>query len=233
MSCIISIETATSTCSVALHKYSRLLGSQSLSIEKSHSSHLVVMIEQLLKNCQVESKDLQAVAVSKGPGSYTGLRIGTATAKGLCYALDIPLIGVNTLLGMAHQFKDVPVGIDFLCPMIDARRMEVYCSILNRDFEIELKSRAVIVKKDSFDRWLRRGNVLFFGNGSTKCREVLNGKNSFFVRDFVPDAASIGLLAGQKLERGETEDLAYFEPYYLKQYRTTVPKDKIAIKDEK
>jgi tRNA threonylcarbamoyladenosine biosynthesis protein TsaB len=191
------------------------------------------MIEQLLENCKINRSDLQAVAVSKGPGSYTGLRIGTATAKGMCYALGIPLIAVNTLAGMAHQFVDVPDGVDFLCPMIDARRMEVYCLLLNRNFEMAAGTRAVIVNGDSFDEWLTKGKVLFFGDGSTKCRDVLHGRNSLFMKDFVPSACSIGKLARQKLERGETEDLAYFEPFYLKEYQTTIPKDKIGISYEK
>ena len=230
MPCILSIETATSICSVALHRQGQLLGCQSLTIEKSHSSHLVVMIEQLLNNCRIDRADLQAVAVSKGPGSYTGLRIGTATAKGLCYALEIPLIGINTLTAMAYQFAEVPAGIDFLCPMIDARRMEVYCAVFSSNLNIQAETSAVIVNSESFSSWLNQGKVLFFGNGSAKCQEVLNGENSLFQKDFVPSASSIGQLAGQKFEKGEFEDLAYFQPFYLKEYRTTIPKDKIGIK---
>ena len=233
MSCILSIETATSVCSVALHRQGVLLGCQSLMLDKSHSSYLAVMIDQMLNNCQIDKQDLSAVAVSKGPGSYTGLRIGTATAKGLCYALDIPLIAVNTLEAMAYQFKDVPMRADYLCPMIDARRMEVYCMILTSSLKTVSESRAVVINNGVFDKWLQQGKVLFFGNGSTKCKEVLHGQNGLFVEDVLPNAASVGFLGGLKFETGTFEGLAYFEPFYLKEYRTTIPKNKIGIADGK
>jgi tRNA threonylcarbamoyladenosine biosynthesis protein TsaB len=233
MTYILSIETATSVCSVALHQQGQLLGIQSLMLDKSHSSYLAVMIEQLLNNCQVRKADLQAVAVSMGPGSYTGLRIGTATAKGLCYALGIPLVAVNTLEGMAYQFKDIPMGVDYLCPMIDARRMEVYCTVMTKGFEIVDQTRPVIVEKGVFDSWLNQGTVMFFGNGSGKCKTVLQAGNSLFADNVKASAATIGYLGGLKLEKGEVEDLAYFQPFYLKAYRTTVPKNKIGVVDEK
>ncbi len=229
MSEIISIETATNVCSVALHRKGKLLGHQTLMLEKSHSSHLIVMIEQLLNNCQVAMSDLKAVAISKGPGSYTGLRIGTATAKGMCYSLDIPLIGVNTLVAMAYQMKETLHNVDYLCPMIDARRMEVYCTVMNKSFKEEATTEAVVVETGRFDRWLDNGKVLFFGNGSAKCREILKGSNSMFVKDIVPNATTVGYLAVEKLQRGEVEDLAYFEPFYLKEYRTTTPRNKIGL----
>lgn len=235
MSFVLSIETATSVCSVALHQNGKLLGCQSLLVEKSHSSHLIVMIEQVLKNCRVEMNQLQAVGVSKGPGSYTGLRIGVSTAKGLCYTLGIPLIGVNTLIGMAHQIGKVPRGVDFLCPMIDARRMEVYCAMLNSQLEEVMETSPVVVTAESFSEWMNRGKVLFFGNGSNKCSEVLNGTNmnSMFVQNFLPSASSIGMLAGTKLKQGEIEDLSGFQPLYLKPYKTTIPKKRMGIIDEK
>ena len=229
MALILSIETATQACSVALHRDGLLVGVQELFIEKSHATHLAVMIKQLLDNCQVMMKDLDAIAVSKGPGSYTGLRIGVATAKGLCYALEIPLIGVNTLTAMAYQFKTMPCDLDYLCPMLDARRMEVYCMILNKDFELMSDTEALVVSNSSFEEWRKLGKVVFFGNGSDKCREVLNGTSSIFVEGIQPTARTIGVLALEKYLKQETEDLAYFEPYYLKEFRTTVPKNKSGI----
>lgn len=226
MPLILSIETATNACSVALHKNGVLLGLQELFLEKSHSTHLAVMIEQLLSNCQVEMKDLQAVAISKGPGSYTGLRIGVATAKGLCYALDIPLISVDTLIAMAHQLVGIPLSIDYLCPMIDARRMEVYCIIINKEFEVEYETNAVVVNEESFQEWLHQGKVLFFGNGAEKCQQLLQRSNSVFMTGLYPTATSMGLLAATKFTKGIYEDLTYFEPFYLKEFRATVPKRK-------
>ena len=224
---ILSIETATSICSVALHRNYQLLGSQTLMLEKSHSTHLAVMINQLLENCQVSMSELEAVAISKGPGSYTGLRIGLSTAKGLCYALDVPLIGVNTLKAMAYQLVDVPMQVDFYCPMIDARRMEVYCMVLDKRFNVINDSWAQVVNKDSFDQWTKQGSMVFFGNGSQKCKEVLTGSNMLFMDNLLPVADSVGLLAGERFKQERFEDLAYFEPYYLKEYRTTVPKTKV------
>lgn len=230
MSTILSIETATQVCSVALHRDGMLLGVHELFIDKSHATHLAVMIRQLQTNCDIPLKDLDAVAVSKGPGSYTGLRIGVATAKGLCFALGIPLIGVNTLRAMAHNIGEIPFGVDYLCPMIDARRMEVYYLILNNRLMVISETRAGIVTGDSFTEWGSRGKIMFFGNGSEKCKEILNGSNSIFVSGLVPSAMSIGQLAADKLANSEIEDLAYFEPFYLKEFRTTVPKDKTGLK---
>ncbi len=226
---ILSIETATKVCSVALHRHGALLGFQELFLEKSHSTHLAVMIEQLLSNCQVEMGNLEAIAISKGPGSYTGLRIGVATAKGLCYALDIPLLGVNTLIAMAHQLVEIPLSVDYLCPMIDARRMEVYCTIVNKDFEVESGTDAVVVNEESFQEWRQQGKVLFFGNGAEKCQKLLQGTNSVFMRGHHPTATSMGPLAAAKFVKGAFEDLSYFEPFYLKEFRTAMPKDKTRL----
>jgi len=227
MSIILSIETATSVCSVALHAKGRMLGLQTLMLEKSHSTHLTVMIQQLMDNCKISARELDAVAVSEGPGSYTGLRIGVSTAKGLCYALGIPLIGVNTLEAMAYQMEGVPTEADYFCPMIDARRMEVYCMIVDSGMEVIKDSWAEVVDSDSFERWTSIGKVLFFGNGSGKCRQELTGVNCMFLEGLEPSASTLGTLATKKLDKEQFEDMAYFEPFYLKEYRTTVPKPKI------
>ncbi len=229
MSLILSIETATKACSVALHKNGALLGLQELLLEKSHSTHLAVMIEQLLSSCQVAKGDLEAIAVSKGPGSYTGLRIGVATAKGLCYALDKPLIGVNTLVAMAHQMAEIPISVDYLCPMIDARRMEVYCIVVNKNLEVVSETNAVVVNEKSFQKWFEQGKMLFFGNGAEKCQQLLPPGKSIFITGHHPTAASLGPLAATKFDKGAFEDLSYFEPFYLKEFRAILPKGKTAL----
>lgn len=227
MSYILSIETSTKTCSVALHQSSTLLAAQDIHLEKSHSGLLHVMIADLLKYCGVEKNQLAAIAVAKGPGSYTGLRIGVSAAKGLCFALDIPLIAIETLEAMAlgvRQYTTENVG---LCPMIDARRMEVYCQIRNQEMELILPTSAVVVDEHSFQEYMAQQKILFFGDGAAKCKPILShSPNAFFLSDIHPSAANVGALATEKYAKKEFEDVAYFEPYYLKDFRTTQPKKK-------
>jgi tRNA threonylcarbamoyladenosine biosynthesis protein TsaB len=218
MSIILSIETATPVCSVALHKEGNLLGVYELHSEKSHSEQLSVLIEQICKQNTLSVKDLSAVALSQGPGSYTGLRIGTATAKGLCFALQKPLIAVNTLEAMTWQISDWVETDTLLCPMIDARRMEVYCLLANQQKEILEPTQALIVEPHSFEKHLSERKIVFFGNGASKCQEVLKHKNSRFWANIHPSARSVGQIAWQKFQQNEFENLIYFEPYYLKDF---------------
>lgn len=218
MSIILSIETATSVCSVALHQEANLLGVYELHSEKSHSEQLSVLIEQICRQNNLLLKDISAVAVSQGPGSYTGLRIGTATAKGLCFALQKPLIAVNTLEAMLWQISDWVEPATLLCPMIDARRMEVYCLLANRQKEILEPTQALVVEPDSFEKYLDKRKIVFFGNGASKCQAVLRHKNSIYVANVFPSARSVGQIAWQKFQQGEFENLIYFEPYYLKDF---------------
>jgi tRNA threonylcarbamoyladenosine biosynthesis protein TsaB len=225
MSLILSIETATKVCSVALLEKDRIIASQELYVERSHSEFLAVMIQDLLKYTGKSADDLSAIAVSKGPGSYTGLRIGVSTAKGLCFGLDIPLIAVNSLLAMAHEVTGRTIGKFDLCPMLDARRMEVYCMITDHNLEIKQETEARIIDESSFADELKTTSIIFFGNGMNKCRGVLSRhENAYFIDDVHPRAASIGHLAFKKYQKKELENTETFEPFYLKDFIATVPK---------
>ncbi|MEM9829683.1 MAG: tRNA (adenosine(37)-N6)-threonylcarbamoyltransferase complex dimerization subunit type 1 TsaB [Bacteroidota bacterium] len=224
---ILSIETATKTCSVALHQDETLLGLQEVHLDKSHSSLLHVMIDKLLKYCEIERNQLDTVAVSVGPGSYTGLRIGVSAVKGIGYALDIPVIAINTLEAMARGMQGANLTKSWLCPMLDARRMEVYCLLQSETGETIHRTRPLVIDQDSFASELEQYSITFFGNGSDKCREVLKHPNAHFVPNVTPSARWIGELAHEKFERKEFEDLAYFVPFYLKEYRATQPKNKL------
>jgi tRNA threonylcarbamoyladenosine biosynthesis protein TsaB len=225
MSTILSIETATKICSVAVHEDGRLLGAQDLLVEKSHSEYLAVMIKDLLSYTGKTPEDLSAVGVSKGPGSYTGLRIGVSTAKGLCFGLNIPLISVNSLLAMAFEANTHNVHGYDLCPMFDARRMEVYCMITNHILEVKQETQAVIIQDTSFQKELSHSKIIFFGNGMNKSQELLGRhKNAFFIQNLYPKAANIGILAYEKYKKKEFENTETFEPFYLKDFIATIPK---------
>ncbi|MTI31325.1 tRNA (adenosine(37)-N6)-threonylcarbamoyltransferase complex dimerization subunit type 1 TsaB [Xanthovirga aplysinae] len=227
MALILSIETSTKVCSVALHQKGKLLASKELFLEKSHSALLSTLIDELLKSCRVQFSNLEAIAVSKGPGSYTGLRIGVSTAKGLCYALGVPLIAVNTLEAMAYGVNQFNLSNALLCPMIDARRMEVYCLIADTQMGVIEPTHAKIIDETSFSNLLVNHDVLFFGDGASKCQDVLgHNANAKFLNSISPSAVNTGYLAGMKFLKEDFEDLAYFEPFYLKDFRVTKPKAK-------
>jgi tRNA threonylcarbamoyladenosine biosynthesis protein TsaB len=222
MSLILSIETSTMVCSVALHRNNYLIALNELFEEKSHSKSLLLQISQLLKHTGYRLDQLDAIAVSKGPGSYTGLRIGVSTAKGLCYAIDKPLISVNTLEAMGIGINKWNIEQYYVCPMIDARRMEVYCCLLNSSNTLIIPTRAEIVNQNFFNELLKSKKIIFFGNGSDKCKDVLKeNTNASFLSNIHPSAANIGYLAYHYFQRGEFENLAHFEPYYLKEFLTT------------
>lgn len=222
MAIIVSIETATPICSVAIHKDGNLLAETSVRKGHSHSSLLNSSIQNLLELSEVKMDELSAIAVSKGPGSYTGLRIGTSTAKGLCYALDIPLISVDTLKAMAYAVRNYNNWN--LCPMLDARRMEVYCSIFDSEMNAIEPIRPVVLDDTSFIKELDATDILFFGDGSEKFSKVMFHKNAHFVNDVEPNAKAIGELAFKKYTTDQFEDVAYFEPFYLKEFLATKPK---------
>jgi tRNA threonylcarbamoyladenosine biosynthesis protein TsaB len=225
MALILSIETATKVCSVAIHRDGELLGSMELHVDRSHSEYLAVMIKDLVGYVGVEKKELSAVAVSKGPGSYTGLRIGVSTAKGLCFGLDIPLISVNSLMAMAYEAnKQNPNEFD-LCPMLDARRMEVYCLLTDHTLKIKQETHSRILEAASFEKEIKENSILFFGNGMPKSRDVLNKhEKAFFVEDIYPKASNIGFLAYDKFKNKDFENTVTFEPFYLKDFIATKPK---------
>ena len=229
MSLILSLETSTTVCSVAVHRGQDLLASAEVHIEQSHASKLAVLIEEVKKLAGIELNELSAVAISVGPGSYTGLRIGTSTAKGLCYALNIPLISVNTLEALAYQMSEVNITKAFLCPMIDARRMEVYCLLTDDKLNVMQPTEAKVIDALSFSDQLEHQLIIFFGNGSVKCRNVIAHRNALFIMDIYPSAKQVGAMAYQKLLDKEVEDISNAEPFYLKEFLIKKPlENKIA-----
>jgi tRNA threonylcarbamoyladenosine biosynthesis protein TsaB len=220
MALLLSLETSTKICSVAVHFNSDLISSTELHIEQSHASRLAPLIEATLKVAGVERSQLNAVVVSSGPGSYTGLRIGVSTSKGLCYALRIPLIAVNTLDLMAYEVSRLNNTNTLLCPMIDARRMEVYCKVTDNDLKEVLPVEARVIDENTFKDILQSNQIYFFGDGSRKCQPVISHSNAGFLDGIYPKASLLGKLGYQKLIQNNTEDLVSFEPFYLKQFFT-------------
>lgn len=223
MATILSLETATTVCSVGLHEAGKLIALAEVHREHSHASKLALLIDEVIRGAGVEMQQLQAIAVSSGPGSYTGLRIGASTAKGLCYALSIPLISVGTLEILSAQINKVNVTSSWLCPMIDARRMEVYCRLSDsRDQEI-LPVEAKIIDETSFAGQLETHPIIFFGDGAEKCANVIKHQNASFLTGISPSARDMGAIAWRKLQDGRVEDLVHFEPSYLKEFRILRP----------
>ncbi|WP_109831373.1 tRNA (adenosine(37)-N6)-threonylcarbamoyltransferase complex dimerization subunit type 1 TsaB [Reichenbachiella versicolor] len=219
MALILALETSTSCGSVALLQDDKLIGYQYYNIDKSHSSLLHPMIDQLMKNCQFKLSELDAVAISEGPGSYTGLRIGTSAAKGLCFSLDIPLISINTLEAMAHQVKSMGNTFDLYCPMIDARRMEVYTLLLDTTSTIRLPTEPMILDESSFEKELEANKIAFFGDGAFKFKDIVDSSNAVFIDKVTPSAAEIAFLATRKYQEALFENVVSFEPFYLKEFR--------------
>ena len=218
MPLILNIETSTKNCSVALFSGSKLISEKSLLSEKySHSETLTFFIKDVIKNSDYTFADLDAISVSKGPGSYTGLRIGVSTAKGLSYSLDIPLISVPTLQSMAFNMSKNNSNYDLYCPMIDARRMEVFSSFYDKGNNQVTEVSSDIINEDSYKKELEN-KVLFFGDGANKCKDVLTSGNAYFLDDFFPSATYMGILSLEKYNNKDFEDVAYFEPFYLKDF---------------
>lgn len=216
MALILCIETTTTNCSVSISKDGGLLAIKELnSINYSHSEKLHLFIIDVLKKANATFKDLSAVAVSKGPGSYTGLRIGVSAAKGLCYAQDLPLISIDTLQSLAHQAKE---RTNFIIPMIDARRMEVYTAVYDANYNQLEETSAKILTNGSFLNYLEKGKVVFLGNANDKFRAICNHPNAEFIDGKLPSANEMGILAEEKHKKSDFENVAYFEPYYLKDF---------------
>jgi len=218
MSFILSLETSTAVTSAAIHENGNLLAAEEIHIPQSAASKLATMIKEVERRSGIDLKKLNAVAVSAGPGSYTGLRIGTSTAKGICYALDIPLLSVVSLDLMAFHVSQKMPGDVFLCPMIDARRMEVYCEVTDNTLTIIRSVEAKIIDEHSFGDLLNEKKMIFFGDGAGKCAAIIKNTNAVFLDGIFPSAADLGRIAFQKFERGETENLVQFEPFYLKDF---------------
>jgi len=219
LSYILNIETATTNCSVALAKDGKTILSKEMAEEGySHAERLHVFIEEIIKESGITFQDISAIAVSQGPGSYTGLRIGVSAAKGLCFALDIPLIALDTLQVLASQAK---VSNGLIIPMIDARRMEVYSAIFNSNFEKQRAVEAEIITENSFEDLQQ--TLYFVGDCAQKCTPVLTKKNFIFLGDIkYPSAKEMSFLSFEKYKKDDFVDVAYFEPYYLKDFMMTV-----------
>ncbi|MEM5566714.1 tRNA (adenosine(37)-N6)-threonylcarbamoyltransferase complex dimerization subunit type 1 TsaB [Psychroserpens sp. AS72] len=222
MPIILSIETSTTNCSVSLSKQGEtLVLKEDNNANYSHAESLHVFINDVLKTAKINKSEIDAIAVSKGPGSYTGLRIGVSAAKGLCYALDKPLISISTLHALAHQV-DAQNGV--IIPMLDARRMEVYSAIYDHKFNVLRDIEAQILDEFSFKQQLENGNVFFVGNGTEKTKAIINHKNAIYIDNKLPSANEMSALAYDKYKIGNTEDVAYFEPFYLKDFIALKPK---------
>lgn len=223
MSLILNIETATKNCSVSISRDGKVISLKELNEGKfSHAEKLHSFILDTVKEVGIEIDDLDAVAIGKGPGSYTGLRIGVSAAKGLCYAMNKPLISVPTLEIIALQ---VPLEKnEFVVPLLDARRMEVYSGVFDHNYQQIRQTEAEIIDESSFQSFLDQGIVHFAGDGAEKCKELIKHDNARFVSDVFPSAREMAIVSTTKFKRGDFEDVAYFEPFYLKDFVAGKPK---------
>lgn len=227
MALILNIETATNICSVSLSRDGEVISFIDNDEEKSHAKLLTVFINSLLKENNLKVKDLDAVAVSKGPGSYTGLRIGVSVAKGLCYAENLPLIAIDTLQSMASGINEYQKNIGhetILCPMLDARRMEVYYAFFDWKASFITDVKAQVLDAQTFADSLKDREILFFGNGAFKLQKLVDHKNAVFNDDYLISARHMSALAETHFKNRKFVDVAYFEPFYLKDFIATKPK---------
>lgn len=233
MAIILNIETSTEVCSVSLAENGKTLFLKESTEGLNHSRLLTVFIEELFNENNFDINKIDAVAVSKGPGSYTGLRIGVSVAKGLCYGLDKPLIGIGSIEAMGHfvaehaaEYIETEENMLF-CPMIDARRMEVYTALYDEAGKALTRVTAEIIDENSFSDYFDTKKILFFGNGAEKCREKIVHPNALFKGPAKTTARFMQNLAENKYNKKEFEDVAYFEPFYLKDFVATIPKNKV------
>lgn len=226
MSCILHIETSTSVCSVAVSEDSHVIFQQEDHSGPNHAERLGSMVDEALSFTDNHAIPFDAVAVSCGPGSYTGLRIGVSMAKGICYGRNLKLIAVPTLELMCVPvlLREMVEDDALLCPMIDARRMEVYAGIYDRALHEVRPVGADVVDAETYKQWLDERPVYFFGNGAAKCMETINHPNAHLIEGIEPLAKWMQPLAERRLLNEQTEDVAYFEPFYLKDYVAKMPK---------
>ena len=223
MALILNIETSTTNCSVSLSQDEEILVlKEDNNLGYSHAEKLHLFIREVINESGLSKNNLDAIAISKGPGSYTGLRIGVSTAKGLCFSLDKPLISISTLEALAHQ---VNVEEGCIVPVLDARRMEVYSAIFNSNYEQLREIKAEILDTASFSSQLEKNHVYFIGNGVEKTKTIINNRNAVFINNKLPSASTMASLSNNKYKKSDFEDVAYFEPYYLKDF--------VAIKSKK
>ncbi|MDA3882849.1 MAG: tRNA (adenosine(37)-N6)-threonylcarbamoyltransferase complex dimerization subunit type 1 TsaB [Bacteroidales bacterium] len=231
MTRILSIETATNICSIAIHENETCIHISEISEPQAHSAKLTVLIEEMLAHASFTIKDFDAIAISEGPGSYTGLRIGTSVAKGLCYAADLPLITINTLEALALQYtlnskKSIPENA-ILCPMIDARRMEVYTAQFDAYITQLQKTHPLVVTEETIQLFESHKSYYLFGDGSQKLQEILSAPHIHFVPNITCSSESVGQIAYSQYKQGNFADVAYFEPFYLKNFQATTPKKQL------
>jgi tRNA threonylcarbamoyladenosine biosynthesis protein TsaB len=229
MAFILNIETATEICSVSLAEKGKIILLKEDTEGQQHAKLLTVLIKELFEESKVSIKELNAVAVSRGPGSYTGLRIGVSAAKGIAYAADIPLLAINTLqamaLGVSTESEFEPET--WFCPMIDARRMEVYTAFFDLDNNLQREIVAEIIDENSFKDILNKRQVIFLGNGAAKCKNTIQSPNAVFIERQVSSASHMVELSYKAFIDKQFVDVAYFEPFYLKNFVATVPKNSI------
>ena len=216
MSIILNIETATKNCSVSIADKGKIVAIKELNNGNySHAEVLHPFIVDILRAANITSDHIDAVAVSKGPGSYTGLRIGVSAAKGLCFAFDKPLISIDTLNSLSYS---IAIDNGFIVPMIDARRMEVYAAVFNEKNQLIREIKADIIEESSFSEYLKSSKVYFLGDGAQKCKETILHENAIFVDDKFPSAKEMAQLSYDKYKKNDIENVAYFEPFYLKDF---------------
>ena len=224
MALILNIETSTKNCSVSLSHKEEILALKEINDGSySHSENLHLFINEVLNLANKNIKDIEAVAVSKGPGSFTGLRIGVSAAKGLCFSLDVPLISISTLTSLANSLN-VNKG-EIIVPLLDARRMEVYSAVYDHNYNQIRQIKAEIIDDNSFAEYLSNSKVYFLGDGAEKCKKILVHKNAIFLKGYFPSAKQLAKLAYAKYEKNDIEDVAYFEPFYLKDFLITKSKN--------
>ena len=235
MACILHIETSTKVCSVAVTEDAHVIFEQSDPEGPNHATKCGVFVDEALSFAESHAIPLDAVAVSEGPGSYTGLRIGVSMAKGVAYGRGVPLVAVPTLellcVPLLLYRDDIPDEALFV-PMIDARRMEVYAAVYDRALRALRPVQADIVQADTYNEWLDRAPVYFFGDGAAKCKDVIKHPNAHFIEGVQPLAKHMYPLAARALSHNETVDVAYFEPFYLKDFIATKPKDLLHTTNE-
>ena len=220
MSRILCVDTSSFICSVSVFKNLSLISYNFTEVEKSHSKFVIQLIDQSLKDANIKINEVDAFAVSMGPGSYTGLRIGVSTIKGLCYSLEKPLISINTLEILSKSaLNHINNSNDFfICPMIDARRMEVFTKMLDNDFNEVEKDKALILDDKSFNDIGGGKSIYFFGDGSNKFQKITNNKNFHFIDNIISSSKHMGELANIKYENKQFENLTTFEPFYIKDF---------------
>ncbi|UOB18966.1 tRNA (adenosine(37)-N6)-threonylcarbamoyltransferase complex dimerization subunit type 1 TsaB [Abyssalbus ytuae] len=222
MAVILNLETSTTNCSVSIGKDGNVIALREVNNKNyTHSENLHVFIQEVLEKANISVNNLEAIAVSKGPGSYTGLRIGVSAAKGLCYALNKPLISVATLQVLAQQLT---IDEGSIISLLDARRMEVYSAVFDKNYNEIRKTNAEIITESSFVDFLEKEKVYFIGPGAEKCKDIIKHSNAVFPEiTHVPSAREMAALAELKYKKSDFEDVAYFEPYYLKDFVTVTP----------